>query len=50
MKQVRDELNEGDQVRVKVLAMEGNKVKLSRRAVLKEMREQMKDGKGAPVA
>ena len=42
VKQVRDELNEGDQVRVKVLAMEGNKVKLSRKAVLKELREQIK--------
>jgi len=42
VKQVRDELNEGDQVRVKVLALEGNKVKLSRKAVLKEMRDSLK--------
>ena len=42
VKEVRDELNEGDQIRVKVLAMEGNKVKLSRKAVLKELRESIK--------
>jgi polyribonucleotide nucleotidyltransferase len=42
VKQVRDELNEGDQIMVKVLALEGNKIKLSRKAVLKEQREKMK--------
>ena len=36
---VRDELKEGDQVLVKVLAIEGNKIRLSRKAVLKEQRE-----------
>jgi len=41
VKQVRDELNEGDQIQVKVLALEGNKIKLSRRAVLKEMRDKL---------
>jgi polyribonucleotide nucleotidyltransferase len=41
VKQVRDELNEGDQIQVKVLALEGNKIKLSRKAVLKEMREKL---------
>src|ERR1700733_6083214 len=41
IKQVRDELNEGDQILVKVLALEGNKIKLSRRAVLKEQREKL---------
>jgi polyribonucleotide nucleotidyltransferase len=35
IKQVRDELNEGDQILVKVLALEGNKIKLSRKAILK---------------
>jgi polyribonucleotide nucleotidyltransferase len=30
---------------VKVLALEGNKIKLSRRAVLKEQREKLKTGK-----
>ena len=42
VKEVRDELNEGDQIMVKVLALEGNKIKLSRRAVLKEQREKLK--------
>ena len=41
VKQVRDELNEGDQILVKVLALEGNKIKLSRRAILKEQREKL---------
>src|SRR5712692_2292419 len=46
IKQVRDELNEGDQILVKVLALEGNKIKLSRKAILKEQREKLKaDGK-----
>jgi polyribonucleotide nucleotidyltransferase len=34
VKNVRDELKEGDQILVKVLALEGNKIKLSRKAVL----------------
>ncbi len=38
IREVRDELNEGDQLMVKVIAMEGNKVKLSRRAVLKDQK------------
>jgi polyribonucleotide nucleotidyltransferase len=42
IKEVRDELKEGDQILVKVLALEGNKIKLSRRAVLKEQREKLK--------
>jgi len=42
IREVRDELKEGDQILVKVLAMEGNKIKLSRRAVLKEQREKLK--------
>lgn len=41
VKTVRDELNEGDQIMVKVLALEGNKIKLSRKAVLKEQREKL---------
>src|SRR5579885_2084240 len=36
IRDVRDELKEGDQILVKVLALEGNKIKLSRKAVLKE--------------
>ncbi|MFQ5777954.1 MAG: polyribonucleotide nucleotidyltransferase [Terriglobia bacterium] len=35
---VRDELREGDQVMVKVISVDGNKVRLSRKAVLREQR------------
>ena len=42
IREVRDELKEGDQILVKVLALEGNKIKLSRKAVLKEQREKLK--------
>jgi polyribonucleotide nucleotidyltransferase len=42
---VRDELKEGDQVLVKVLGIEGNKIKLSRKAVLREQREKLKGSK-----
>jgi len=42
IKAVRDELKEGDQVLVKVLALEGNKIKLSRKAVLREQRDKIK--------
>jgi polyribonucleotide nucleotidyltransferase len=42
IKDVRDELKEGDQILVKVLALEGNKIKLSRKAVLKEQRDKLK--------
>jgi polyribonucleotide nucleotidyltransferase len=45
IKDVRDELKEGDQILVKVLALEGNKIKLSRKAVLREQREKLKQGK-----
>jgi len=44
IKNVRDELNEGDQILVKVLALEGNKIKLSRKAILKEQRDKLKTG------
>src|SRR5271155_1536585 len=43
---VRDELKEGDQVLVKVLAIEGNKIRLSRKAVLRDQRDKMKPGGG----
>ncbi len=46
---VRDELKEGDQVLVKVLAIEGNKIRLSRKAILREQRDKMRKG-GAPAA
>jgi polyribonucleotide nucleotidyltransferase len=47
IKQVRDELNEGDQILVKVLGLEGNKIKLSRKAILKEQREKLKKEEAA---
>jgi polyribonucleotide nucleotidyltransferase len=45
IRNVRDELREGDQVLVKVLALEGNKIKLSRKAVLREQREKLRGGR-----
>jgi polyribonucleotide nucleotidyltransferase len=45
IRDIHDELKEGDQVLVKVINVEGNKVKLSRKAVLREQRE--KRGKSA---
>jgi polyribonucleotide nucleotidyltransferase len=41
VKEVKDELREGDQVMVKVLAMEGNRIKLSRKALIKEQRAKL---------
>jgi polyribonucleotide nucleotidyltransferase len=43
---VRDELKEGDQVLVKVLSIEGNRIRLSRKAILKEQRAKMGGGTG----
>jgi polyribonucleotide nucleotidyltransferase len=51
IKDVRDELHEGDQILVKVLAIEGNRIKLSRKAILREQRAKMggqPGGGGAP--
>ncbi len=42
VKEVRDELKEGDQILVKVIGLEGNKIKLSRKAVLREQRDKLK--------
>src|ERR1700730_1455512 len=57
IKDVRDELKEGDQVLVKVLAVEGNRIRLSRKAILKEQRAKMggspdggAEGHGEPQA
>jgi polyribonucleotide nucleotidyltransferase len=56
VREVGDELKEGDQVLVKVLGIEGNRIKLSRKAILKEQRAKMAaaaprgDGEGAPAA
>jgi polyribonucleotide nucleotidyltransferase len=41
VKEVKDELREGDQILVKVLTIEGNRIKLSRKAVLREQREKL---------
>jgi polyribonucleotide nucleotidyltransferase len=46
IRDIRDELKEGDQVLVKVLAVEGNRIRLSRKAILKEQRAKMG---GAPL-
>jgi polyribonucleotide nucleotidyltransferase len=60
VKEVKDELNEGDQVLVRVLGIEGNRIKLSRKALLKEQRQKLGlpepgavgdlDGSAAPAA
>src|SRR5262249_27141635 len=54
VREVSDELKEGDQVLVKVLGIEGNRIKLSRKAILKEQRAKMQaarggNGEGAPA-
>jgi polyribonucleotide nucleotidyltransferase len=51
IRDVRDELKLGDQVLVKVLAIEGNKIRLSRKALIKEAREKQakKDGGSTPT-
>jgi polyribonucleotide nucleotidyltransferase len=38
IRDIRDELKEGDQLLVKVIAIEGNKIRLSRKAVLREQK------------
>ncbi|MBZ5704727.1 MAG: polyribonucleotide nucleotidyltransferase [Acidobacteriia bacterium] len=50
IKDIRDELKEGDQVLVKVLAVEGNRIRLSRKAILKEQRAKMGGGEGGGEA
>ncbi len=53
IRDVRDELKLGDQVMVKVLAIEGNKVRLSRKALLREARDKQRretEGGSAPAA
>jgi polyribonucleotide nucleotidyltransferase len=47
VKDVKDELREGDQVMVKVLALEGNRIKLSRKALIKEQKAKL--AQTAPV-
>ncbi|HWG18996.1 MAG TPA: polyribonucleotide nucleotidyltransferase [Terracidiphilus sp.] len=51
VKEVKDELREGDQVMVKVLAIEGNRIKLSRKALIKEQKAKLAQSQGgAPAA
>ena len=53
VKEVKDELREGDQILVKVLSIEGNRIKLSRKAVLREQRAKLglpEPGAPAPSA
>ncbi|MGD0829475.1 MAG: polyribonucleotide nucleotidyltransferase [Terracidiphilus sp.] len=47
VKEVKDELSEGDQIMVKVLAIEGNRIKLSRKALIKEQKAKL--AQSAPV-
>jgi polyribonucleotide nucleotidyltransferase len=48
VKEVKDELREGDQVMVKVLAIEGNRIKLSRKALIREQKAKL--AQSTPVA
>jgi len=50
VRDVRDELKLGDQVMVKVLAIEGNKIRLSRKALIKEARDKAQKSKEAAAA
>ncbi len=45
IRDIKDELKEGDQILVKVIGIDGSKIKLSRKAVLREQRE--KKGKNS---
>src|SRR5256885_9718477 len=51
VREVKDELKEGDQVLVKVLGIEGNRIKLSRKAILREQRAKLAaaNGGGTPT-
>ena len=42
IREVKDELKMADQILVKCLALDGNKIKLSRKAVLREQRNKRK--------
>jgi polyribonucleotide nucleotidyltransferase len=53
VKDVKDELREGDQILVKVLSIEGSRIKLSRKAVLREQRAKLglpEVGEAGPAA
>ena len=47
---IRDELKEGDQVLVKVISVEGNRIRLSRKAVLREQRDKKPPSVSAPTS
>ena len=46
IRDVRDELKMGDQVLVRVLSIDGNKIRLSRKALLREQREKQRRESG----
>jgi polyribonucleotide nucleotidyltransferase len=46
VKEVKDELREGDQIMVKVLSMDGNRIKLSRKALIKEQKAKLAQAGG----
>jgi polyribonucleotide nucleotidyltransferase len=50
VKEVKDELREGDQVMVKVLAIEGNRIKLSRKALIREQKAKLAPSAPAETA
>ena len=50
IRSVRDELKEGDQILVKVIAIEGNKIRLSRKAVLREQRDKQQQQQKSEAA
>lgn len=47
VRDVRDELKEGQQIMVKCIGKEGNKIKLSRKSILREEEQQTPDAAGA---
>jgi polyribonucleotide nucleotidyltransferase len=49
VKEVKDELSEGDQIMVKVLAIEGNRIKLSRKALIREQKAKLGISAQAPA-
>jgi polyribonucleotide nucleotidyltransferase len=44
---IRKELKEGDQILVKVISIDGNKIRLSRKAVLRDQRDKVAKGESA---
>ena len=50
VRDVRDELKEGQQILVKCIGKEGNKIKLSRKSVLRDEKQQSGGGERADAA